>query len=286
MKRLLPYIKIVVTLAAVVFIALAIARYAREIGDLALQLKVGPLLLGLGLTLIATVPLSFLWTAVVRPGAVADPALNLAYAKANLIRYIPGNVFGMGARVYFATMLGVPKSVAAASLLTEGVLLLGASGALATLHLKAALAAPALVVAPLVVGLLARLLRNRPAVPRPKRAAGLTVGAYSYCLGLGLALAALASAVGLEIPLQTAIGVFGLAWFLGYVSLLTPSGLGVREGTMVVALTPLIGAPAATFLSVASRLAIVIAELLVAFGWWLAVRHQRAVSHQPPTTTP
>lgn len=275
MKRFLPTLKILATLAAVVFIVLAIAHYAREIRDLALQLHAVPLLFGLILTILATLPLSLLWATVVRPGSTTNPQLNLAYTKANLVRYIPGNVFGLGARVYYALTLGITKSVATASLLTEGVLLLAASGALAILHLRPALGAVALIAAPLGVGLLARLLRDRPSVPTPGHAGLLTIGAFSYCVGLGLALATLASAVGLAIPVRTAIGVFGLAWFLGYVSLLTPSGLGVREGAIVVALTPLIGAPAATFLSIASRLAIVIAELLVAAGWWVLARRRR-----------
>lgn len=272
MKRLLPVLKIVVTVAAVVFIILAIARYAREIHDLTLRLRAAPLLLSLGLTVLATLPLSLLWTAVVRPGSAADARLNLAYAKANLIRYIPGNVFGLGARVYYALKLGVAKTVATASLVTEGVLLLAAAGALAVFHLQPSLAWPALIAAPLAVGVFARVLRGRPAVPAPGRAVVLSMGAFAYCLGLGLALAALASAVGVALPTRTAIGVFGLAWLLGYVSLLTPSGLGVREGAIVVALTPLVGAPTATFLSIASRLAIVMAELLVAAGWWIVAR--------------
>lgn len=282
MKRLLPVLKIVVTLAAVVFIVMAVARNARGIADLAIGLRTAPLALGFALTLAAIGTLSFLWAAVVKPGSATNPQLNLAYAKANLIRYIPGNVFGMGARVFFAAQLGIPKPVGAASLLTEGVFLLASTGALALLWLWPALAPVAIVGAPAVVAGLARLLGRRPAVPAPRRAALLTVGMYTYSAGLGFALAAFAAAAGLPLSVPTALGVFGLAWFLGYVSLLTPSGLGVREGTIVVALSPALGPASATFLSLASRLAIVIAELLVALGWWLAVRRQRFAGAAPP----
>lgn len=272
MKRLLPILKVLVTLAAIGFVVWAIVKNASGIAELALELRPNPLLLGLLATLAGVVPLSLLWTAVVRPDHGGDVRLNLAYAKANLIRYIPGNVLGMGARVLFATALGVPKSVSATSLLTEGVYLLFSSGALALLFLRPALAPLGLIAAPAVVAGLARLLQGRPAVPTPRQAAAITVGAYSFGLGLGLALVAFASAAHLALPVRTAIGVFGLAWFLGYVSLLTPSGLGVREGAIVIALSPTLGPAAATFLSLTSRLAIVLAELLVALGWWLVVR--------------
>lgn len=283
MRRIVPVIKSVVTLAAIAFIVWAIAKNASGITKLTLDLRPDLLLLGLTATVVAVLPLSLLWTSVVRPEKTTDPRLNLAYAKANLIRYIPGNIFGLGARVVFAAQLGVPKSVGAASLLTEGVYLLASTGALALFWLRPALAPVGLVVMPLAVALLAQLLKNRPAVPTPRRTAIIALGAYAFGLGLGLALAAFASAAHLALPVRSAIGVFGLAWFLGYVSLLTPSGLGVREATIVVTLTPLLGAPAATFLSLASRLAIILAELLVAFGWWLAVRRQRFAGAVPPS---
>ena len=55
----------------------------------------------------------------------------------------------------------------------------------------------------------------------------------------------------------TAAGIgcaFIASWLIGFISLLTPGGIGVREGAMVLMLTPLIGNGTAVLVSVIARL--------------------------------
>jgi hypothetical protein len=49
---------------------------------------------------------------------------------------------------------------------------------------------------------------------------------------------------------------------IGYLSLLTPSGLGVREGILALLLTEVFAAPLPTIIAIVARLWMVLAELL------------------------
>lgn len=72
------------------------------------------------------------------------------------------------------------------------------------------------------------------------------------------------------------VAIWAAAYIVGYLSLLIPGGLGVREGLMVLLLAPLLAAPGPTVIALAARLWIVLGEV-VAAGWAAALRlRQRA----------
>jgi hypothetical protein len=58
------------------------------------------------------------------------------------------------------------------------------------------------------------------------------------------------------------VGVFALAWLIGYVSLFVPSGLGVREGVLAYLLSPTVTEPVAVMIAVLSRAWVMAGELL------------------------
>lgn len=60
------------------------------------------------------------------------------------------------------------------------------------------------------------------------------------------------------------IAVYAIAYTIGYLSVITPSGIGVREGAFFVLLAPLMGAPAVTVAALAMRLWTTIGELFAA----------------------
>lgn len=275
-QSVLPVLKIAVTLAALFFIVRAVVQNASSLRSLAVDLTPWPVILALVSSMATSLLISVLWTAIVRPGHPFDRRFNYAYAKANLIRYIPGNILGLGARVLFANRLGIPKKDGARSIAIEGILLLLTTGALSFLWLRPGFTPLAMVGSIVVAVLVSRNFQHRPPVPKPAQTLWLTVAYLGYGLGLGMALFSFAQAVGISVGFTTAVGVFSLAWFLGYASLLTPSGLGVREGTIVLFLAPTVGSVPATFLAIASRLAIIVSELLMALGLWLAVRRKTA----------
>lgn len=67
------------------------------------------------------------------------------------------------------------------------------------------------------------------------------------------------------------LGAYTFAWLVGFVVPLAPSGLGVREATLIALLSPVVGAAAATALSLGLRLANVAGDFL-AIGAVEAVR--------------
>ena len=72
------------------------------------------------------------------------------------------------------------------------------------------------------------------------------------------------------------IGIYAVAWSIGFLSLVTPSGLGVREGILSLLLTTVLPPATATLVALLSRLWTLSAELLVtgtAFGlYWSKLR--------------
>jgi hypothetical protein len=95
-----------------------------------------------------------------------------------------------------------------------------------------------------------------------------------YCLtwlfyGCGLYLVA-RSIYPLPISAFPAItGIFAIAWVVGFLSFITPSGLGVREGILGYLLSTLMPVPVALLLAVLARVWLTLAELLcVAFVLW------------------
>jgi uncharacterized membrane protein YbhN (UPF0104 family) len=54
--------------------------------------------------------------------------------------------------------------------------------------------------------------------------------------------------------LLTAIGVFAVAWVIGFVTLVSPGGIGVREAVLLAGLTPAYGAGTALGVAILYRL--------------------------------
>jgi len=76
------------------------------------------------------------------------------------------------------------------------------------------------------------------------------------------------------------IGVYAFAWLVGFLVVFAPSGLGVREATLIVLLAPHLGAGPAAVLAVVLRFANIVGDV-VAAGAVEAVASKR-VGHRPP----
>lgn len=84
-----------------------------------------------------------------------------------------------------------------------------------------------------------------------------------HWLIFGVGLFVLIKALGIhEISILRAIGVDIVSWIGGYLSLITPSGVGVREGIMIALFTPITGLAIATVISIVARLFFTLGELI------------------------
>ncbi len=211
--------------------------------------------------------------ASVTPTAVA--AGVRIWFLANLARYVPGNVWSFVGAVELARRTGAPRRTTLAVMALTQALSVGLAllvGLPVLLAEWARLGRPALLGLAVVVALallvlvLWRPLERRvrasypnlgPALDRLLRRGG--GGALT-----GLAFAALIRAIfplpASAIPL--AVAGYAAGYAVGFLSLLTPAGLGVREGVLVLALAPVMPAGPALVVALVSRLWMMVFELL------------------------
>jgi len=212
------------------------------------------------------------------------------WSLSTFARYLPGNFWHLVGRTYLGEQAGATRLQMLLSFSLEQILtLLGAViGFVLTLPFWPAETdrfLPLLLLLPLGLVLIhpAIFLRGvnaglsllkRPTLPMAitYRQTLVLLALYvapSFFAGCGLyaSLAVITPVVPARMPML--IGAFAISWTVGYVSLLTPSGLGVREGALAALLTPVFGAAAATVGSLLSRLTLTLGEVLVVVFWQL-----------------
>ncbi|MFZ1947962.1 MAG: hypothetical protein WAW06_10495 [bacterium] len=242
-----------------------------------------------------------IWQAI-----VAKFGYRISYRKSLRIwllsqagRYVPGKVWFALGRIYLLEREGVPKAVTTVATGLELVLVLGsslvafalASAARGSLgenpYAWSVILIPVIAVGvhPKIVGAALRKLRKGSGELKMKYAdvlAMLAVYVGCWCLyGLGFHLVATAVRLsGPGAPPQPALGlgllpemiaVNALSWTVGFLSLLTPAGLGVREGVAFSLLSKFLDKPYPTLVPLAARVWVTIAEV-GAIGLAVAVR--------------
>ncbi|NNM34110.1 MAG: hypothetical protein HKO53_13635 [Gemmatimonadetes bacterium] len=240
---------------------------------------------------------ALLWRGLVRalggPSVSAWTAVGVTLV-ANLGRYLPGKVFQLLGLVLLGRRVGIPAGVSAGAAVLGQVLhlvaaalvgssLMGATGVLP----KAWRYLPLVVAGVIVVvvawpGMAGRLLTlagrfKGPTGGAPARGAPRTLlpWAVGYALNwllLGLAFQALAWGLGIPLSYGLAVSAFAAAYFLGYVALFAPAGLGVREGFLVAFLGPTVGPGPAVALATAQRVWMTGVEALGAAAVWPGIR--------------
>jgi uncharacterized membrane protein YbhN (UPF0104 family) len=217
----------------------------------------------------------------------------------NLARYVPGNIWSYVGAVELARREGVARRVTLAVMALTQVLSVGvavAAGLPVLLAERARLGRPALlgaVVVALLAGLavlfrgrLLELARRRmpgfdPAelTPSAGTVVWLVAGYAAYWAVTGLAFAALVAALhplaAGDVPLVMA--AYAAASAAGFLALLTPAGLGVREGVLVVALAPVLPAGPALVVALVSRVWMMLVELAGAAVAHLVARRRARV---------
>ncbi|MGH7584190.1 MAG: lysylphosphatidylglycerol synthase domain-containing protein, partial [Gemmatimonadales bacterium] len=208
------------------------------------------------------------------------------WAISNLGKYIPGKVWAIAGMGMMAQRQGVSATAAMGSAvimqlvaLATGAMialalvgtevldrLLGNWGAIGALALAViALLAAISLASPALTARIAYILR-RPEGIRPVEPGALTAGLAanftSWC-GYGLSLQLLARGTLHDVSLSwsTATGSFAASYIVGYLALLLPGGLGVREILLADLLKGSIGIGPAAALAIASRVATTLNDL-------------------------
>lgn len=207
-------------------------------------------------------------------------------------RYVPGNVAMVVGRVGLCRREGIPARTTLASMVYENALIL--IGALLVTAATVPLWPPfeyqgyallLALLAPLGLLLLHPAVFRRVSDAVLRRAGreplaatlpfGRVVALLLYYVGgwvlLGLAFAALAASVAPVAFAEVAllVGGYAFAWEVGFLSFVTPSGLGVKEGVLFLILALVFPAPVAAALTVLSRLWQTLAEVVAAGVVWV-----------------
>ncbi len=217
------------------------------------------------------------------------------WSLSNLGKYIPGKVWAIAGMAIMAQRVGVAAWAATASAILlqalaigTGAVVVGLTGtaALETAHpgVRVALwllalgsgAGITLLISPWISGRLLHRLLPAGAARAPRFRAvvyGLVANLLAWC-GYGVAFWIMTRGLLPEAPLTplAAIGAFTASYLAGFLAVLVPGGLGVREGVFVLMLQGPIGLANATALAIASRLLLTITEVGVAVPFLRAVR--------------
>lgn len=213
------------------------------------------------------------------------------YFLSNLGWYVPGKVWFAVGRAYLGQREGVSVGVISTSVLMEMVLSLTSSALMATLALpllspllgaKGLYLGIAVVVVGLavlhpalmkpVLALLERLLPGPKQMTKPPLRYSVMLGflaGYLIIWGfVGTAFFVLLNAVHplSRAWLPTVIAIYAISWMAGFLAPFAPSGLGVREGAIILLLGQYLPVPAVTAAAILFRIWLILAEVL-----WAAV---------------
>jgi hypothetical protein len=234
--------------------------------------------------------LAFCWAFLLRTMSPAarsvSPAVGAsAWLKSMLTRYIPGNIWHILARVSFAGRLGVgPAQILSSATIEQILTLLGALALFALslpfwrnlpgdqLWLLLLLPLGLIALHPLVLGralTIAARRFNRAELAWPYRYHEMMLLLIGYLLAnacSGLALYTVLGGLTTVSPneILPVLGMAALAWVVGYLSFLTPSGLGVREAMLTALLATLYPLPVAIVASLIYRLSATLGEVIAA----------------------
>ncbi|WP_052888249.1 lysylphosphatidylglycerol synthase transmembrane domain-containing protein [Thermogemmatispora carboxidivorans] len=217
------------------------------------------------------------------------------YLASEFVRYIPGNVWHVLTRILWVGKYGVPRSLAFTSMVVELVTKLATAAFVFALSLLFwhdvhalgstqgifFLTFSAVAVLAVLIGLhprilesllnlALRLLRREP-VRLALRYRDILLVSFFWCLSwliAGLAFYVMVLALWPETPLLAlpiCIGIYALGWDIGFVSFITPSGLGFREGAIALLFAfslPALPTALGYVMALLSRLISTLAELL------------------------
>ena len=294
-KNLLGY---ALAILALVFLGRVLVQTWDQIAasNVRFEFEAAPLIVSLVLLTVARVFAVEAWRRVLLSlGEQLDFGYGLrAWYLSVLTRYIPGNVWQIATLMMMLSERGISKTNTLLSQTIYTALALAIAGVLgamfvvarpdvssawiapevrAWLPLVAALAFVLVIIIfalpltnRLIVAITARLLRRELDVPIPTFARGLVPPFFSTLMWVTNGVAFflfIASITPLALEhLPAFVAMNAGAYWIGYVSFVTPSGLGFREGALALMLATYFPTPIAVAFSLATRLWSTLGEIL------------------------
>jgi hypothetical protein len=266
-----------------------VLRSAAEIQRAVADVGIAVLCLSALLGLLGTVLIGQVWFVLLAGLGVRAPRREMAavFFVSQLGKYLPGSVWPVLAQMELGHRWGAPRrtmltanimmlAVVAATGLTVGAALLPWSGGdglsrygwtlvflvplLACLHPRTI---------PVAVDLVLRVVGRQPLGTRVTGRAMLSALGWGFVVWavMGAHLLVMTRALGAAPPAAAAAaaaGGMGLGWAAGLIVVPAPAGAGIRDAVLVATLAPLLGVPEALSVALASRVLLLLADVVLA----------------------
>lgn len=233
----------------------------------------------------------FLWNKILQYKGYKLPFIKTAYLWeiSEFKRYVPGNIWSFLSRVSLFTDVGVEKNIAGLALLDEIQLIIiscalisilslplmfsvnASSGLLNQMRLIILASAAGIVMYSLGIAIIFKLRGNTnffgnlylPGYKLKEKLVLTIISTITFFI-FGMATLIASQAVfQFDIKMYIQLSAFfTFALLAGYLSFITPMGLGVREGIITLGLSKITSAATAGFLSIFSRIVLIISELI------------------------
>lgn len=272
----------IIVVIVAVSIVVPLFSYWADVRVALIHLRLNHLAVGLICMTVSFVWLAWCWYRMAKLGGFkpgAREAIRI-YTRTALIRYIPGSVFGLAAKALMMRRWGIQPQQALYLMAYESGVLLW-SGMVTFFFVSWVI--PETEVVRWLIGILCLVVAPflfyplrfvkvlhwiRPTLSVsivPDQSRMMTITTYlGYWVLAGTSFAFLITAAGddMSYHLVQSIGIFALSWVIGFLVLITPSGVGIREWCMVLLLQQSI--PIATAITVAfvARIIFIFGELI------------------------
>jgi len=282
----------VLRIAIIIIVIVMIARIIRrDWDDLSAALRAASavyLVLAFLCIICANLTIVYCWHSVLRilGSRASFMTAFRSYFYSGMTKYIPGKIWGTTFRIVVSGKEGVPEGTAALGVLFETILLIASAGliggiAFSQLHINIPDSVRWLsLLSPLTIVLLhpdvlrislpwlgrryVKLFSIPSIYPDLK---DLLLLLWLYCgiwVWNGLGLFFLSASLRRPVMDEFVSFVAGstLAWLAGFVTVITPAGLGIREIVLTSLIGPMSGPGFAALLAVMSRIMMICAEVL------------------------
>ena len=208
------------------------------------------------------------------------------YGRANIAKYLPGNVFHFAGRQVLGRRAGyshlgiacasvyeiLGMLVGSCAIAITGIILFELHDSGLTVLQFAAVTGVALVLVACIILFSGVLLRKRGIGPS-QRSVFMVIGSlllpYSYYIIffllsgglLALLFIVVAAPIGIDFILQI-VAAYSAAWVIGYITPGAPGGIGVREALLIVMLGNIIDEPQAILIALLFRLITIIGDMI------------------------
>lgn len=281
LSRLSSVLGIIIGVAGIAFVVRTLITKRDEVADAFQSIDATHLIGSWILGLLAMTSIGLLWVSMIsHKGHNVSPRRSMSwYFTGQLGKYVPGGIWPIVGRAELAARNGVPRIDAYAS--TGLSLVTTYLGAILSLAIGAAFTADRWIITVLVaagcgigffafsndslrtkiISVLSKVSPNTQTLTDPQRLAKLACAHIPSWVLMSLSTSITASAFGAKIGVLEMLFITSTSWFVGFVVIGVPGGIGVREAVFTSLASPIIGAPVAVSLALMSRVVFIVVDL-------------------------